>query len=73
MVEESLGPGESWAEASGPDAIRKLVLLRHGQSHYNREKIFTGWADPDLTNRGRDEARLAGSLLKAFGITKVLP
>ena len=50
-----------------------LVLLRHGQSHYNREKIFTGWADPDLTNRGRDEARLAGSLLKAFGITKVLP
>ena len=41
-----------------------LVLLRHGQSVYNQEKIFTGWADPDLTNRGREEARLAGQLLK---------
>ena len=48
-----------------------LVLLRHGQSHYNRAKIFTGWADPDLTNRGRDEARSAGQLLRAVGITKI--
>ena len=48
-----------------------LVLLRHGQSTYNAAKIFTGWADPDLTNRGRDEARLAGQLLKATGITVV--
>ena len=48
-----------------------LVLLRHGQSRYNLEKVFTGWADPDLTNRGRDEARLAGRLLKAVGINKI--
>ena len=48
-----------------------LVLLRHGQSTYNQAKVFTGWADPDLTNRGRDEARLAGQLLKATGITVV--
>ena len=34
-----------------------LVLLRHGQSVYNRGKLFTGWADPDLTNRGREEVQ----------------
>lgn len=48
-----------------------LILLRHGQSSYNEQKIFTGWADPDLTNRGRDEARLAGQLLKATGIRRI--
>lgn len=48
-----------------------LVLLRHGQSVYNQEKVFTGWADPDLTNRGREEARLAGQLLRAAGVRKV--
>ena len=48
-----------------------LVLLRHGQSTYNKDKLFTGWADPDLTNRGREEARLAGQLLRATGIERV--
>merc|ERR1719316_267489 len=48
-----------------------LVLLRHGQSFYNQGKVFTGWADPDLTNRGRDEARLAGQLLKATGVKRI--
>ena len=48
-----------------------LVLLRHGQSAHNQDKIFTGWADPDLTNRGREEARLAGQLLKATGIKRI--
>ena len=48
-----------------------LVLLRHGQSTYNAAKMFTGWADPDLTNRGRDEARRAGQLLKATGLKVV--
>ena len=47
------------------------VLLRHGHSEFNAQKIFTGWADPDLTNRGRDEARSAGQLLKAVGISKI--
>lgn len=41
------------------------------ESSYNEQKIFTGWADPDLTNRGRDEARLAGQLLKATGIKRI--
>jgi len=48
-----------------------LVLLRHGQSEYNRGKVFTGWADPDLTNRGREEARLAGQMLKATGVKRI--
>lgn len=48
-----------------------LILLRHGQSLYNQHKVFTGWADPDLTNRGREEARLAGQLLKATGVKRI--
>ncbi len=45
----------------------KLVLLRHGESIWNRENRFTGWTDVDLTERGRTEAREAGRLLKAEG------
>jgi 2,3-bisphosphoglycerate-dependent phosphoglycerate mutase len=43
--------------------MHKLVLLRHGESVWNRENRFTGWTDVDLTERGRDEAREAGRLL----------
>lgn len=43
----------------------KLVLVRHGQSQWNLENLFTGWVDVDLTELGRDEARAAGQLLKA--------
>ena len=58
--------------SSGPAGVQcRLVLLRHGQSAYNKDKIFTGWADPDLTNRGREEARLAGQLLKAYGVRRI--
>jgi 2,3-bisphosphoglycerate-dependent phosphoglycerate mutase len=45
----------------------RIVLLRHGESVWNMENRFTGWADVDLTERGRDEARAAGRLLKAEG------
>jgi 2,3-bisphosphoglycerate-dependent phosphoglycerate mutase len=45
----------------------KLVLLRHGQSAWNLENLFTGWVDVDLTDQGRNEARDAGRLLKAEG------
>jgi len=45
----------------------KLVLLRHGQSVWNRENRFTGWHDVDLTETGRAEAVSAGRLLKAQG------
>jgi 2,3-bisphosphoglycerate-dependent phosphoglycerate mutase len=45
----------------------KLVLVRHGQSAWNLENLFTGWVDVDLTEQGRNEARSAGQLLKAEG------
>ncbi len=47
----------------------KLVLIRHGESEWNRENRFTGWKDVDLSEKGRDEARAAGKLLKAEGFT----
>ena len=40
-----------------------LVLLRHGQSTWNAENLFTGWVDVDLTTTGEDEARAGGQLL----------
>lgn len=46
---------------------QKIVLLRHGESTWNRENRFTGWTDVDLSDRGREEAREAGRLLKAEG------
>jgi 2,3-bisphosphoglycerate-dependent phosphoglycerate mutase len=46
----------------------KLLLLRHGQSIWNLENLFTGWVDVDLTEQGRLEAQEAGRLLKAEGI-----
>ena len=45
----------------------KLVFVRHGQSTWNLENLFTGWVDVDLTDQGRQEARAAGQLLKAEG------
>ncbi|HET6958236.1 MAG TPA: 2,3-diphosphoglycerate-dependent phosphoglycerate mutase, partial [Vicinamibacterales bacterium] len=47
----------------------KLVLLRHGESTWNKENRFTGWTDVDLSQRGREEAKAAGQLLKAGGYT----
>ncbi|MBU0752464.1 MAG: 2,3-diphosphoglycerate-dependent phosphoglycerate mutase [Gammaproteobacteria bacterium] len=45
----------------------KLVLLRHGESTWNKENRFTGWTDVDLTEKGVTEARAAGQLLKKEG------
>ena len=47
----------------------KLVLLRHGESTWNKENRFTGWTDVDLSERGREEAKAAGQLLKDGGYT----
>ena len=47
----------------------ELVLLRHGESVWNRENRFTGWVDVDLSESGREEARAAGRLLRAEGYT----
>ena len=47
--------------------MHKVVLLRHGESTWNRENRFTGWADVDLSPRGIEEAVEAGRLLKEGG------
>ena len=47
--------------------MHKLVLLRHGESGWNRENRFTGWTDVDLLAQGVEEARAAGRLLKIEG------
>jgi 2,3-bisphosphoglycerate-dependent phosphoglycerate mutase len=49
--------------------VHTLVLLRHGESTWNKENRFTGWTDVDLSDRGREEAREAGRLLKEGGYT----
>jgi len=49
--------------------MRKVVLLRHGESTWNRENRFTGWYDVDLSERGLAEAREAGRLLSEGGYT----
>lgn len=49
--------------------MTKLVLLRHGESVWNKENLFTGWTDVDLSDQGRIEAKKAGELLKAEGFT----
>jgi 2,3-bisphosphoglycerate-dependent phosphoglycerate mutase len=48
--------------------MKKLVLMRHGESQWNLENRFTGWKDVDLTAKGVEEARRAGRLLKAEGL-----
>ncbi len=48
---------------------RLLVLVRHGQSEWNLKNLFTGWKNPDLTEKGIEEAKAGGRALKAKGIT----
>ena len=47
--------------------MKKIVLLRHGESTWNKENRFTGWTDVDLTEKGVEEAKKAGNLLKEKG------
>jgi 2,3-bisphosphoglycerate-dependent phosphoglycerate mutase len=49
--------------------LRQVVLLRHGESVWNNENLFTGWTDVDLSDRGREEGREAGRSLKEFDFT----
>jgi 2,3-bisphosphoglycerate-dependent phosphoglycerate mutase len=49
--------------------MMKLVLIRHGESVWNNENRFTGWKDVDLSDKGREEAKAAGQLLKTEGFT----
>ncbi len=48
--------------------MARLILLRHGQSLYNKENLFTGWTDIDLSEQGREEAKAAGNLLSEAGL-----
>src|SRR5947208_12055122 len=50
-------------------AMHRVVLLRHGESVWNRENRFTGWTDVGLTDQGVEEARAAGRLLLEEGFT----
>lgn len=45
----------------------KLVLIRHGESEWNKLNLFTGWTDVDLSEKGREEAKSAGKILKEEG------
>ena len=47
----------------------KIVLIRHGESTWNKENRFTGWVDVDLSEKGLTEARAAGQMLQAGGFT----
>ncbi len=49
--------------------MENLILVRHGQSQWNQENRFTGWVDVDLSTVGRQEAKLAGEILKKEGFS----
>jgi 2,3-bisphosphoglycerate-dependent phosphoglycerate mutase len=59
---------QSLRMAAGKPA-HTLVLVRHGESEWNKLNIFTGWADCDLSPKGAEEAKRAGQLLKEGGYT----
>jgi 2,3-bisphosphoglycerate-dependent phosphoglycerate mutase len=63
-------PGWSSRSADGQTAgmPATLVLLRHGESEWNRENRFTGWVDSDLSPLGEDQARRAGEVLADAGV-----
>ncbi len=49
--------------------MKQIVLIRHGESVWNKENLFTGWTDVDLSEKGTQEAHLAGKKLKAEGFS----
>jgi len=53
------------------EVAASIVFLRHGYSVWNDAGLYTGWADVELTNRGREEARRAGQLLRAAGTKRL--
>src|SRR6478736_4736161 len=59
--------------ARAPDrretSMYKVVLLRHGESQWNKENRFTGWADVGLTEQGMQEAKRAATLLRDAGFS----
>lgn len=47
--------------------MKQIVLIRHGQSEWNKKKLFTGWTDIDLSEKGKREAQKAGAVLREKG------
>ena len=56
-IEERLGSVRRLPRQKGVPQVKKLVLLRHGESTWNKENRFTGWTDVDLSDKGRQEAQ----------------
>ena len=56
-------------EKTSQKKTKKIILIRHGESVWNKENRFTGWKDVDLSPLGLEEAHRAGKLLKAEGFT----
>ena len=50
----------------------ELVLIRHGESEWNKLNLFTGWTDVELSEKGVEEAKLGGKLLKDEGFHLML-
>lgn len=48
--------------------MKRLVIVRHGESEWNQKNLFTGWVDVELSDNGREEAKRAGKALKEAGI-----
>jgi len=63
------GSGVCINAETNPCNMHKLVLIRHGESTWNKENRFTGWHDVDLTEEGRAQAKRGGEVLKAEGFS----
>jgi 2,3-bisphosphoglycerate-dependent phosphoglycerate mutase len=59
---------EARSITANDEKTRTLVLVRHGESEWNRRNLFTGWCNPDLTEKGLIEALVAARMLRARGI-----
>jgi 2,3-bisphosphoglycerate-dependent phosphoglycerate mutase len=55
----------------GSDVMTELVIVRHGESIWNLENRFTGWVDVPLSQKGKDEAKRAGEVLKGYHFDKI--
>ena len=51
--------------------MKKLVIIRHGESEWNQKNLFTGWVDVELSDKGKAEAKRAGQLMKEAGLDLV--
>jgi 2,3-bisphosphoglycerate-dependent phosphoglycerate mutase len=64
---EKTGLAKTQDQKDQPKVKRQIVLLRHGESEWNKENLFSGWSDIDLSAHGREEVQKAGLLLKENG------